>query len=51
VSGTVHVAPQKEVIFEIHGVAFLGGFADLAEAVHVELADEGGNVLVPEVVG
>jgi hypothetical protein len=51
VSSDVHVAPEEEVILEIHGVALLGGLADLVESIHVELPDEGRDVLVPEVVG
>jgi hypothetical protein len=49
--GCVHVASAEVFVPEVHGVAFLGGLGDLAEAVHVELADEGGDVLVAEVVG
>jgi hypothetical protein len=36
------------VVAEVHIVAFLDQFDDFAELVHVELANEGGEVLVAE---
>jgi hypothetical protein len=38
------------LVLEVHVVAFLGEFDHLAEAVHVELPDEGGEVAMSEVV-
>ncbi len=47
----LHIAAAEVGIFEVHVVALLDEFDDLAEAVHVELADEGLKVAVAEEVG
>ena len=38
------------LVTKVHVVAFLDKFDDFTELVHVELADEGGEVLVSEKV-
>jgi len=35
-------------VLEIHIIAFLDQFHDFAEAVHIQLADEGLQIAVPE---
>jgi hypothetical protein len=46
----VHFAALEEFILEVHVVSLFGEFGDFAELVHVELSDEGGEVLVSEEV-
>jgi hypothetical protein len=47
----VHFAALEELVLEVHVVSLFGEFGDFAELVHVELPDEGGEVLVSEEVG
>jgi hypothetical protein len=44
----LHLSPLEVLVLEVHVVLFLDDFRHLAELVHVELSDEGGEVLVAE---
>jgi hypothetical protein len=50
VGGEVHAAAAEVLVFEVHIVLLLDHLDHLIELVHVELADEGGEVPVPEEV-
>ncbi len=39
------------IVFEVHVIFFFLDFRNFAELVHIELADEWGDVFVSEVVG
>lgn len=47
----VQFAPAEVVVLEVHVVLLLDHLDHLIELVHVELADEGGEVAVAEEVG
>lgn len=44
----VHGAADEILVFEVHVVFLFNQLDHLIELIHVELADEGGEVAVPE---
>lgn len=44
------LAAFEVLVFEVHVTSLFGNFVYFVELVHVELPDEGGQVLVPEKV-
>jgi hypothetical protein len=49
--GYVHLSSLEVLVSEIHIVFLFGHLIALAELVHVQLADEGGEVAMAEEVG
>ena len=47
----VHISSSEVFITEVHIVFLLGELVHFPEFIHIELPDEGGEVLMPKIVG
>jgi len=46
----LHVSSFEKLIFKVHVVALFRQFGNFAKFIHIQLPNEGRDVLVPEIV-